>query len=193
MKALKKRDGVAGAAEITVEATGRKPRRPPYLSLLAGALAGLFCVLLVLFLLPERVPVPAASRPVDEPAVPVAQKPHPAASAEPSGAVSRTVESATPTSPPVAAATVQAPQPLEDASDMNRPSSVPPLPEALSLVVSEIYFQEAAGGSMAIINDLPVMEGTTIENALAERIFPDRVLFLVNGQRYEARPVTARP
>lgn len=47
----------------------------------------------------------------------------------------------------------------------------------------------AAGGEpMAIVNGLPVMEGTLVENALVEKIHPDRVRFIIDGKVVEVRP-----
>jgi len=47
----------------------------------------------------------------------------------------------------------------------------------------------AAGGEpMAIVNGLPVMEGTLVENALVEKIHPDRVRFIIDGKVIELRP-----
>lgn len=41
---------------------------------------------------------------------------------------------------------------------------------------------------MAIVNGLPVMEGTLVENALVEKIHPDRVRFIIDGKVIELRP-----
>lgn len=50
--------------------------------------------------------------------------------------------------------------------------------------VTEIYFQPG-GGSMAVVDDLPVMEGTTVNGALVDKILTDRVRFLVDGRPVE--------
>jgi len=50
------------------------------------------------------------------------------------------------------------------------------------LVVSEI-FPPAGGERMAIVNGLPVMAGTMVEEALVEEIHDDRVLFAIGGKR----------
>jgi general secretion pathway protein B len=65
-----------------------------------------------------------------------------------------------------------------------------PLPgqqwRAPQLKVDEII--PAAGGEpMAIVNGLPVMEGTLVDNALVEKIHPDRVLFVIDGKVIEVR------
>ncbi len=58
------------------------------------------------------------------------------------------------------------------------------LPDGVELKVTEIFFQDGAGNSMAIINDLPVMEGTAIETAMVEEIASDHVRFLISGKVY---------
>lgn len=52
---------------------------------------------------------------------------------------------------------------------------------ASHLIVSDIL-TDADGGRMAIVNDLPVMEGTVVEGAMAREILPDRVLFVIDGK-----------
>ena len=61
------------------------------------------------------------------------------------------------------------------------PSQLPP---GVSLFVSEIYFQEDYVNSMAVVNDLPVMVGTHVDQAVVDKILPDRVLFQINGNLY---------
>lgn len=50
-----------------------------------------------------------------------------------------------------------------------------------NLVVSDVL-ATAEGGRMAIINGLPVMEGTMVEDALVREIHPDHVLFVIDGK-----------
>ena len=50
--------------------------------------------------------------------------------------------------------------------------------------VMEIFYQ-AGEGSMAVVDDLPVMEGTVINGARVEKILPDRVRFIIEGQPVE--------
>lgn len=60
-------------------------------------------------------------------------------------------------------------------------SQQPPLsvvPEALH--VSAIFFEQN-GGSMAVVDDLPVMEGMMVNNVLVEKIFADKVHFRIDG------------
>jgi len=52
---------------------------------------------------------------------------------------------------------------------------------APNLVVSNIL-PVSDKESMAIVNDLPVMEGTMVEDALVKEIHPDRVLFVIDGK-----------
>lgn len=51
------------------------------------------------------------------------------------------------------------------------------------LSVTEIFAPSAGGEWMAVVNDLPVMAGTTVEGALVERIERDRVLFSLDGRQ----------
>jgi hypothetical protein len=53
------------------------------------------------------------------------------------------------------------------------------------MTVSEIYYHAEGGGSMAVINDLPVMEGTQLDGAMVERILPDRVRLTFQGKPLE--------
>jgi hypothetical protein len=50
------------------------------------------------------------------------------------------------------------------------------------LSVSEI-FPPQGGERMAIVNGLPVMAGTMVENALVEEIHDDRILVSIDGKR----------
>jgi hypothetical protein len=56
-----------------------------------------------------------------------------------------------------------------------------------SLWVSEIHYQWEVTDRLAVVNDLPVMEGTVIEGARVDRILRDRVRFIHNGQYREVR------
>ncbi len=58
------------------------------------------------------------------------------------------------------------------------------LPEGVSLLVTEIFFQEDSAGSMAVVNDLPVMIGTHVDSAVVTEIQPDRVLFKIVNKTY---------
>ena len=50
------------------------------------------------------------------------------------------------------------------------------------LVVTEIFPPSAGSGWMAVVNGLPVMDGTMVEDAVVEEIRADHVLFLIQGK-----------
>ena len=58
------------------------------------------------------------------------------------------------------------------------------LPGGISLLVTEIFFQDDSASSMAVVNDLPVMIGTHVDSAVVTEIRPDRVLFKLDGKTY---------
>jgi hypothetical protein len=58
------------------------------------------------------------------------------------------------------------------------------LPDGISLFVAEIFYQEDASDSMALVNDLPVMVGTHVESAIVDEIRPEQVLFRIAGKLY---------
>ena len=58
------------------------------------------------------------------------------------------------------------------------------LPEGVSLLVTEIFFQKDSANSMAVVNDLPVMIGTHVDSATVTEIHPDRVLFKLGNKTY---------
>ena len=53
-----------------------------------------------------------------------------------------------------------------------------------ALQIEEIVFHQQASLRLAVVNGLPVMEGTDIEGARIEKIFPDRVQFYFQGIRF---------
>jgi general secretion pathway protein B len=55
----------------------------------------------------------------------------------------------------------------------------------LSLQLSGIAWQEERDARLAIVDDLPIMEGTMIDGYLVEEILRDRVRFSRNGQIFE--------
>lgn len=84
--------------------------------------------------------------------------------------------------------------PLPPAADTKRPDPVQqveierleiPAPgqqwSASHLVVSDIL-PAAGGGRMAIVNDLPVMEGTMVDDAVVREIRADSVIFTIDGK-----------
>ena len=62
------------------------------------------------------------------------------------------------------------------------------LPDGISLVVTEIFYNEDSTNSMAVINELPVMVGTYIDSAVVAAIQADSVLFVINGKSYVVAP-----
>jgi hypothetical protein len=50
------------------------------------------------------------------------------------------------------------------------------------LRVTEIFPANAAGGRMALVNGLPVMEGTRVDDALVREIRAGEVLFEIDGR-----------
>ena len=83
-------------------------------------------------------------------------------------------------------------QPAQQAMAVNaKPGKTSELPDGLSLLVSEIFYQEDSANRMAVVNDLPVMVGTTVDSAVVAEIFPDSVLFEIGGMTYlvdQSRP-----
>jgi len=65
----------------------------------------------------------------------------------------------------------------------NLPGEVAMLPDGISLIVTEIFYQDAVN-SMAVVNDLPVMVGSHIDSAVITAIDVDRVLFEIDGNVY---------
>lgn len=65
-------------------------------------------------------------------------------------------------------------------------STVLPPPGAVwtapHLQVTEIFPANAAGGRMALVNGLPVMEGTRVDNALVKEVRAGEVLFEIDGR-----------
>jgi general secretion pathway protein B len=53
------------------------------------------------------------------------------------------------------------------------------------LEVEEIVYHQLATSRLAVINDLPVMEGTDIDGARVEEILVDRVRFSFRGVRFD--------
>jgi hypothetical protein len=59
--------------------------------------------------------------------------------------------------------------------------------KASDLRVSEIHWRPAAKERLAVVNDLPVLEGVDIEGVRVDRIFKDRIRFVVNGRYLEVK------
>ena len=66
-----------------------------------------------------------------------------------------------------------------------------PLPvDPTMLHVSAIFFGQD-GGSMAVVDDLPVMEGMMVNDVLVEKIFADKIHFRIDGTLL-VRPLAVR-
>jgi hypothetical protein len=63
---------------------------------------------------------------------------------------------------------------------------------APELRVSEIHYKPVAQERLAVVNDLPVLEGVDIDGARVDRIFKDRIRFVFNGRFLEVK-LTAEP
>lgn len=53
------------------------------------------------------------------------------------------------------------------------------------LIVSEIHYRTEVQERLAVVNDLPVMEGMSIDGARVDRIFRDRIRFDIQGRYLE--------
>jgi general secretion pathway protein B len=60
-----------------------------------------------------------------------------------------------------------------------------PLKRIPALIVTGIAYQQDREGRLAVVNELPVMEGTLIEGARIEEILEDRVRFVKDGRTFE--------
>jgi hypothetical protein len=58
------------------------------------------------------------------------------------------------------------------------------LPDGISLLVSEIFYQQDSANSMAVVNDLPVMVGSQVDSAVVAEILPDSVVFKIGDKTY---------
>lgn len=144
---------------------------------------------------PKSVETPPrpASQAMSVPTEKISARPQPASPTRPAedAAVTRVKpaqvqkEQKPASSPPVAAA-----PPAPIATPVAAPAAAAAERQAplIGLKVSEIFFNEDGTDSMAVVNDLPVMEGTLIEGAVVEQILADRVVFLLNGQTLEILP-----
>lgn len=79
------------------------------------------------------------------------------------------------------AAAAKSASPAGELGDGNPDSST----DGPSLFLSGIAYQQDRESRLAIVNDLPVMEGTVIEGVLVEEILKDRVLFSSEGRTFE--------
>lgn len=139
--------------------------------------------------------------------MPPAQSPAPAVSSSeqknplqavsapaPPTAAARKTSTKIPAGPALSAEPKAAPEPPKTAP-APRPAAkeiVDPLP---ALTLTGIAFQEDRESRLAVINDLPVMEGTVIAGARVVEISEDRVRFNYSGRSFDVLldgPVSAR-
>ena len=144
--------------------------------------------------MPAVAPAPAAA--VESPAAgnPASQVPGTSAQVElqavevgadmsdASGGVRSSRISNTPAKPPVAV--------LQDEPAKSEAPGVATAPAPFQ--VTEIFYQPNEG-SMAVVDDLPVMEGTVVNGVLIDKILPDRVRFIVDGMPVEVSVREAKP
>lgn len=197
----------AGSPDIARDILKRGPRRKssvpwlaPFLTvvLLAGGLAGY-----VLMEKPEHAPLPGApaknideapavatpSLPKEKSAIAVEPRPiKPTIAHSPHESPIRTVKKSTENA---SSSTTTKALPKPAAAPVKKRLSSPvatkvsfvePVPK---LLLSGIAYQEERGARLAVVNDLPVMEGTMIEGARVEMIFKDRVRFVYAGRSFE--------
>lgn len=74
------------------------------------------------------------------------------------------------------------PSSLPPPTPVKRKKAADPLP---SLTLTGIAFQEEGVGRLAVVNNLPVMEGSVIEGATVMEISSDRVRFDLSGRSFE--------
>lgn len=74
------------------------------------------------------------------------------------------------------------PHPLASDAAASEPTSPKRIP---ALIVTGIAYQQDREGRLAVVNELPVMEGTLIEGARIEEILEDRVRFVKDGRTFE--------
>jgi general secretion pathway protein B len=100
--------------------------------------------------------------------------------------------------PPVVPTAGPVKRPVEAAAKVKTQELTPPTPPTKPstravdqqaaqphLAVSGIVFQSDRQARLAVVNDLPVMEGTIIEGARIEEILADRVRFTWEGSTVE--------
>lgn len=122
-----------------------------------------------------------ATNPASEKPLPVLRSGKPFVRAEPAPLANRKVRSIHPPKvadpddaavPEVLMTAVRIPQPGY------RKVAEPAAPD-LPFLVSEIYYEEGGAANMAVVNELPTMEGTLVDGVLLKEILADRVVFEV--------------
>jgi len=74
------------------------------------------------------------------------------------------------------------PHPVGSDAAASEPTALKRIP---ALIVTGIAYQQDREGRLAVVNELPVMEGTLIEGARIEEILEDRVRFVRDGRTFE--------
>lgn len=76
-------------------------------------------------------------------------------------------------------------EPKEAVAVNTTPNISSELPHGVSLLVSEIFYQEDSANSMAVVNDLPVMVGSYVDSAVVNEIRSDSVVFEISSILYK--------
>lgn len=132
---------------------------------------------------PEPVLVAPTPPPMVAPAEPV----------RPPVSVAEILVKVQPTSPKVPLQKTETPSTRVPQTPASTQTSSPLEPTALNsaglpfLKLSGIVYQKNPGERIAILNDLPVMRGTSIEGAEVVDIQPDKVVMLWHGQEFALR------
>jgi len=146
-------------------------------------------------------PAPTAREKTPEKVVETSKIPEIILPAEPVPAVPTTSEPIKTLEPPIAfEAQVKSPKVVKDApkestttTRASKHESLPvkarPLPDGVSLKVSDVFYQDDPANSMAVVNDLPVMIGTFVDSAVVLEIRSDKVVFKIGDDTYDV-PVT---
>ena len=145
-------------------------------------------------------PAPTAREKTPEKVVETSKIPEVILPAEPVPVVPATPEPIKTIEPQIAfEAKVKSPRVVKEApkesmttTRASKPESLPvarPLPDGVSLKVSEVFYQDDPANSMAVVNDLPVMIGTFVDSAVVLEIRSDKVVFKIGDDSYDV-PVT---
>jgi general secretion pathway protein B len=197
-----------GTPDIARDILKRGPRRKafPWMTFASVAVLVLVFALTGYILMGKsEFPEPPQTQSIHE--MPPAQSPAPAVSSSeqknplqavsapaPPTAAARKTPTKIPAGPAWSAEPKATPEPVKTAP-APRPAAkeiVDPLP---ALTLTGIAFQEDRESRLAVINDLPVMEGTVIAGARVVEISEDRVRFNYSGRSFEVLldgPVSAR-
>jgi general secretion pathway protein B len=197
-----------GTPDIARDILKRGPRRKafPWMTFASVAVLVLVFALTGYILMGKsEFPKPPQTQSIHE--MPPAQSPAPAVSSSeqknplqavsapaPPTAAARKTPTKIPAGPALSAEPKATPEPVKTAP-APRPAAkeiVDPLP---ALTLTGIAFQEDRESRLAVINDLPVMEGTVIAGARVVEISEDRVRFNYSGRSFDVLldgPVSAR-